>query len=324
MKVFVFGASPNDLPIIDKYSGEETTVVSCVEPFTDYFNYKGYKTITGKEFFENRNVVDLTVGAPVYSKRIYIKYLDYATLFSKKIHILIPDTIIMDERTNHPQNYLLKRIDGHIEKMTIIKSKDIYPNVAIRSNLVYLQIDMEKTFDEFEVDHRNLGVKTKVKSIFDVNSFGNYDTYPSFKKKVLSYIEDNKKTLLSVFEESPSGKYKIPFRKFSNYYIISEKVGREKGSEYRKVTTEQVQSGFSFNDESIANSCFQYLKNPIAILAFHILKKGFTVDNRMLNTVPVFDSVSDFLNPEKALNLTKEEIEFAQHIYENRKIYFNF
>jgi hypothetical protein len=323
MNVLCLLKGAEDISLADKFKsfGHDVSVVSCVDAHDDFFKFRGYETFSRTEFLSNspNNHYDLVVGSPLFENGQHLKMFEKSLSVASKVKLILPSNFLFDERPESKYKPLLDKIENHVNNIVVYHSRTLFKKAELKTNVVQISVDMNNKFDNINVNYDYLGISVDVPSIYDLNSFGNYDVYVSFKKKVLDYIEKGK-SLEDALQTNPSSKYKIPVSLFCNYYILS---GKNKYA-HETITTNAIQSGIGFEYYQMAEACFNYFKNPIAILALHIYKKGFNLGGKCRASLPIFDTVEDFLYPEKALNLTEEEVHFANMVYKNSKTYFNF
>lgn len=266
---------------------------------------------------------DVVLANPPYDNTLHLDFLDFATDISNEVVFLHPAGYLLAESSkNRSYKKILDKIDGHVSSVKLNDPKSWFPNIALNGQqLAIVNIDMSKTFNEVEVSYLQLDKIIKLKSLRDINTFGNNPVYDSFKSKVLNACESL--SLKDVFERNTKKQFSIEIGDLSNYCFFGELKGKGGGGGLRKVEENKSFNGVSFYNRELAEAAFSYLKNPIAILALHIAKKNFHVHPSM-HTTPWFNDKESFLNPAKALNLSQEEIDFCQEVYNDSGKYFKF
>lgn len=151
--------------------------------FIEYINKEIKKYSKGMKF-------DYIVQNPPYKKSLHLDFFEKGLEELKEdgeMVIIEPATWLINVRKNGRNNRydeIKKQIDGHVKSVMIENlNKDFNTNMFMPFAIT--TIDMSKTFDD--IDFTCCGETKKVKSIYDCNLIGNYDTIWSIFKKVLSF-----------------------------------------------------------------------------------------------------------------------------------------
>lgn len=319
-KLLIFLKGANDIILADEYKDKyNITIVSCRDVFVEFFIENGYRTVSNSDFLnENfQEQFDIIIGSPLFNSNT-LKIFEKSLSLGKKVHLIIPAGSFMGEKYDPALDTIYKKIDKHISDIVVYQPNHFLKEIKLFTHILDIRIDFENVYDQFKVRYTSNDKEYMLDSILKLNKFGNYEEYVTFKEKVLNYIENNKDEMQHPIKK-PKGKYKVEISKTMGTYTLFGKMSRF-DKKLRQVTTDNIDFGVSFEDFDIANACFEYLQTPIAILAGHIYKKNMHCFKDK-EPVPFFNTIEDFKNPEKVLNLTDKEIEFANHIFNNPKKY---
>lgn len=125
---------------------------------------------------------------PPYSGDLHLNFLeigvDLITKFRGKMVIIEPSTWLINVRRKSKHDNIKKRIDGHVESITIENLNKEF-NTGLYMPFSITTINMSKTFDT--IDYNCCGEHKEVSTIYDCNLIGGYETIWSIFNKVQSY-----------------------------------------------------------------------------------------------------------------------------------------
>ena len=128
---------------------------------------------------------------PPYKKSLHLDFfemgLELINKFNGKMVIIEPSTWLINVRKNGKTkryNEIKERIQGHIESV-VIENLNKEFNTMLFTPFSITTIDMSKTFDS--INYTCCGETKNIKSIYDCNLVGEYNTIWSIFNKVMSF-----------------------------------------------------------------------------------------------------------------------------------------
>lgn len=150
---------------------------------------------------------------PPYQKSLHLDFLemglDLISKFNGKMVIIEPSTWLINVRKNgkaSKYDAIKNKINGHIESV-VVENLNKEFNTGLYVPFAITTIDMSKTFDT--IDYTCCGEHKVVKSVYDCNLVGSYNTIWSIFEKVQSF--SNMMKMHTTKEDKGSEYWYIPY-----------------------------------------------------------------------------------------------------------------
>ena len=185
--IIAYGTDEADEDKDDEYENDDSSKKTKKEKFAKRLD---------KMMKEVKSMFDYVVTNPPYSGSLHLDFFELGINHIKRdengnkigqMTIIEPATWLINVRKNGKASRydeIKKLIGGHVKKVVIENfNKEFSTGMSMPFSITY--VDFSKTYDTIEFEC--CGEKKVVKSIYDCNLIGNYDTIWSILNKVLAY-----------------------------------------------------------------------------------------------------------------------------------------
>ena len=248
---------------------------------------------------------DICLMNPPFSGSMHLDFLERTIDLSDKTVVVEPGQWLVQLKENSKytkpdsvSDNIKKRIDGHVKSVELANLNKQF-NIANKTVCSITAIDFTRTYNHIELEC--CGEKNQVKSVYDCNLIGNYETVKSILNKCKTFKDhmiDHCVNLKNIENYKDKGYWFLPY---ANYMI------NNLGSSYGKLT-QKLNSAGVYGRVDTRNGAF--LDSFLKVLALS-LDDEFITDNIQ---VGIKNS-----NPKDSVYGTREELEnWRWYAYNNK------
>lgn len=262
---------------------------------------------------------DAVITNPPFFGKGNPEHLQFLTLghkLSKKYVLFVqPSTYLVDnKKENKYYQNARDLIKDNLTEITLY-TKDIFDGAQLNTGVAGIVVDKDQTVTEYNVTYNNLARTVTFDNIEDINIFASNDTYISIKNKMLTAASI--KNLQDDIESQ--GPWCVPVPKLQRYRFLPDRAKVTKTEDY------EGDHAVYYASEELAKAAYDWLHDPVAILALHIYKQDMNIaSGRNMRSVPSFNTVEDFKNAYNKIGLTEEEVKWCKKVYSSSTDYIKF